>query len=897
MRLRHRSFEGNHTRNCGQSRQLLLDIPGWVAYPGIDMRRPHFSILVGLTLSIAAPAAEFRSEWQPRLERTWAGPAYWANPLQDWRISNGRLECIAPGGDRNVYLLTRDAAARPGTILMSVRLGRLEPDQQPLKLGFVGFRFGIRGSFRDYRDSAVRGLGINAGINADGRLFIGRVEEGAPRIAAPLRDVALRLRVEPAGNAYRATLEAQVAGGDTMRVVRDGIPARWTAGGVALVCHSGAFEPTPVGEPEVVETGWSGKRFTQRGGTFRFWFRDWRVDGTKIDAYEDRVFGPILFAMHTLSRNVLKLTAQMAPVGDEARRRVRLQIREAKGGWKDVASTTIDPLARTATFRIPGWDSTKDTPYRVLLNMADEGGKPVDYVWEGTIRKDPVTKPKIVVAAFTGNNDLGFPHADVVRNVSFHKPDFLVFTGDQIYERVGEYGTQRSPVETATLDYLRKWYLFGWEYRELLKDIPAVCLPDDHDVYHGNLWGAGGRHAEGEGYEGQDKGGYTMPAAFVNMVQRTQTSHHPDPYDPTPVEQGISVYYGPLLYGGVSFAVIEDRKWKSAPKPTLPKAQIINGWAQNPAYNPVTEGDAPGAELLGPRQEKFLAEWARDWSGGAWMKCVISQTLFANVATLPKEESNSDKITPKLKVMKPGEYAEGEIPVADHDSNGWPQTPRNRALRLMRKGFAFHISGDQHLGSTIQYGIDDWNDAGWAICVPSVANVWPRRWYPPAPGRNHKPGAPRYTGEYLDGFGNKITVHAVSNPTDVGIEPIEINRRAPGYGIVEFDRATRKITIANWPRWVEASKPGAKPYEGWPITIDQLDNGFPAKGPALAPIDTGRTDPVVEVVDQSTGEIVYTVRIRGSRFTPRVFKPGVYTVRVLDPDKGYAREYRDLKTR
>jgi hypothetical protein len=50
-------------------------------------------------------------------------------------------------------------------------------------------------------------------------------------------------------------------------------------------------------------------------------------------------------------------------------------------------------------------------------------------------------------------------------------------------------------------------------------------------------------------------------------------------------------------------------------------------------------------------------------------------------------------VTPSLKVMKPGEYAEGETPVADHDSNGWPQTPRNQALRAMRKGLAFQTIG------------------------------------------------------------------------------------------------------------------------------------------------------------------------------------------------------------
>ena len=174
---------------------------------------------------------------------------------------------------------------------------------------------------------------------------------------------------------------------------------------------------------------------------------------------------------------------------------------------------------------------------------------------------------------------------------------------------------------------------------------------------------------------------------------------------------------------------------------------------------------------------------------------------------------------------------------------------------------------------------DDWNDAGWAICVPSVANIWPRRWFPPTEGRNRPEGSPRNYGEYLDGFGNKITVHAVSNPEANGIEPTAINHRAPGYGIITFNRETRKIKFANWPRWVDASQPDAKPYPGWPIEIDQSDNGLP-KGWTLPEITSSSDDPVVQVVDQADGEVVYTLRINGKTFRPSVRKAGVYTVTV-----------------
>jgi hypothetical protein len=46
-------------------------------------------------------------------------------------------------------------------------------------------------------------------------------------------------------------------------------------------------------------------------------------------------------------------------------------------------------------------------------------------------------------------------------------------------------------------------------------------------------------------------------------------------------------------------------------------------------------------------------------------------------------------------------------------------------------------------------------------------------------------------------------------------------------------------------------------------------------------------DPVVQVIDEADGEIVYTLRIKGDSFTPKVFKAGKYTVKVgeLGTDK------------
>ncbi|MEZ4829350.1 MAG: alkaline phosphatase D family protein [Bacteroidia bacterium] len=820
----------------------------------------------------------FSSLW-PQTQRTFLGPDYWANRLQDWQINAGRIECLVSGPNRNVYLLTQEIHPDTAIAEIRIRMGFSNPGENTSRTNWAGFRLGIKGKFDDFRDNAVYGTGLEAGVTASGELFIG--EPGSATASSPLdymKEMELGLRIKPDSGGYSATFSVYnpQTGMVWESVTIDSIAKETLSGGLALVSH---FDGVADGmtRPSV-------------------WFADWQIRGNELKTIPENAYGPIMFSHYTLSRNILKMTAQMAPVGKADDQVVHLEVKVGEN-WAEIAEAAIDPMARTATFRVDEWTSGADIPFRLRYHMFTGNAEKTPFYHEGTIRKDPTDSETLVVAGFTGNNDLGFPNKDLTENVNRQNPDLLFFSGDQIYEGVGGYGVQRAPIEKATLDYLRKWYIFGWTYKELLKDRPSISIPDDHDVYHGNIWGAGGKATgdEGNDFDKQDRGGYKMPAEWVKMVERTQTAHLPDPYDPTPVLQGIGVYYTSMVYGGVSFAIIEDRKFKSAPKSLLPEAEINNGWAQNREFDAKTQSDVPEASLLGQRQLDFLEAWAADWSGGAKMKCVLSQTIFANVATLPEEEYH-DNIVPRLRILEQGAYAPNDRAVSDMDSNGWPQTGRNKALRVIRKGFAFHLAGDQHLGSTIQYGIDDWGDAPYALCVPSVSNVWPRRWYPQESGANQKPGGPKYTGDFEDGFGNKMTVLAVSNPVFTGREPSNLYDRATGYGIVRFQKPGRKITIECWPRDINPQQENAQEYEGWPITIHQMDN-YGRKPVAWLPTIkvSGMFEPVVQVVREGTGETIYTLRIQGNTFVPFVFEQGKYTLRVGEPGTARMKVFSGLE--
>ena len=80
------------------------------------------------------------------------------------------------------------------------------------------------------------------------------------------------------------------------------------------------------------------------------------------------------------------------------------------------------------------------------------------------------------------------------------------------------------------------------------------------------------------------------------------------------------------------------------------------------------------------------------------------------------------------------------------------------------------------------------------------------------------------------------------------------------------------------------------------MTIQQQDN-FGKKPTAYLPeiIVKGATDPVVQVVEEKSGEILYTLRIQGSRFQPWVFAPGQYTVFVGSDHLGRESSHKALR--
>jgi len=541
----------------------------------------------------------------------------------------------------------------------------------------------------------------------------------------------------------------------------------------------------------------------------------------------------VAFAVYTHQNGVLKMTAQLYPLKPGEERVARLEL-QRDGDWKEVARAEVHYPGWDAHFRIEDWDNSQNVPYRVRHGE--------EAMFEGLIRRDPVDKEEIVVANLSCNSSrtTGL-RPEIVRNLKLQDPDLLFFGGDQTYRHT---------------EHTAGWIEFGLQFREILRDRPTICIPDDHDVGHGNLWGEEGKRSR---IPGDSDGGFRYPVEYVNQVQRQQSWHLPDPVDPAPVERGITVYFTRMTVGGIDFAILEDRKFKSGPAGKIPQMGPRPDHINDPGYDPKSI-DLSGLQLLGERQEKFLNEWTQDWTG-AEMKCVLSQTAFCGATHLHGTADN------RL--------------LADLDCNGWPQTPRKRALEMIRRAWAVHLCGDQHLTVVVKHGLDEFGDGPYGFTSPAIVNTIYRRWWHPLdekPGPNPVPDSPLpWTGDFRDGLGNKISMLAYANPEDVEDE----RKRADGHGLVRFNKKTRKVTFECWPRFSDAREGDKAQFPGWPITIEtDANDGRAVAGylPELV-IEDG-SNPVVQVIEEQTGEILYTVRTQGGRFQPRVYSKGKHTVKI-----------------
>ena len=819
----------------------------------------------------------FESRWALTPDRVWVGADYWANRLQDWRIHDGRLECIGSNRSlRTVHLLTQSLGPVEGHFSMRIETGLLS--EKARRAGaYAGFLIGAGSPKDDYRLRALvhqahgKNGGIITGINGRGQLVVMDNENkrkplnlerdglaGGKRI--PAGGVRLNLKARLVEGEYKLILHAlDLKSGKTLdSAYVEGISRKRLHGNIALAVH---VPDTSAGQS--------------------FWFKKWKIHGPKIVEHPDRAYGPILGTHYTISRQKLHMTAQLPPLSKQNHQRVKLEIRQkGEKDWKQAARSPIKTPGYTAAFHIDNWNSTEEWYYRLSYPLQEQN----ESSWyKGTIPKEPTGDlvlaglqnqallPESFGEEFNFSKDsLWFPHRKLIRNLERHQPDMILYSGNQVNRAYPVRWNEDKPHQ-AYLDYLYRWYLFCWANQELSRNIPSLILPAPQDLYQDSLWG-GTDLKQPEIFQAV-RGGYKMPAPFINMVQRTQAGHLPPPYDPSPNQQGIPALYTDLVYGGIGFAFVEARKFKSPPNPS-----------PSEGYNP--------KDLFGARQLQFLREWTKDWSQTE-MKVVISQEALSCLYTqtppaMQKEKNTAMAVFPKdrdtLNLQK----------AKNRNTNGWPSAGRNKALREVRKGHALMITAGNNPAHLIQHGIKNWSDASYAFGLPQATPQNNRGWYLTDTAHTLRMDRIPYTGNFRDGFNNLISIKALTNPIREN-QPGQKPFKGTGFGTVRFNHSERRATLAVWP--LSDNPVYASPHEGWPVSI-QMQNNYHKPEDRLLPqiLTRGLTKkPVFMVYPAHQDRLIYARRANDSIFQPRVFENTFYNLIVGAPEEKKMDTLKNLK--
>ncbi len=763
-------------------------------------------------------------------DRVWLGEDFWAIPLEDWSLKNGKINFSGNLQNARVNILTTFIDKGIGSFKIKTLLG-IESSSLA-KTGMAGFLLGITDSLdNDVKAACYYGKGYPVAISSAGFLLLGEQKTPLPT-AFRYEHIEFECSVKRNATATEIAVEVNSAG----TIIKHSINLQQDISGYfALANNIGMDNGAP------------------------FWFKDIEFKGNKLTEKPDQSFGPILWPMYTLHNNTLKMSVQMPPISDEDDKLLALKINR-HGKWVELQKAPIRMESYQGIFKIDNWKSEGDTAYQIVY--VNEGNT---YKYNGIIKAEPSTG-ELKVAGLTCQQWVAYPYTPLVKNLEKHKPDLLFFSGDQIYEENGGYEVKRTPVKASILSYLGKWFMFGWAFGKIISNAPTICTPDDHDVFHGNLWGEGGKAMPLEKWTVQEHkdahGGYVQSPNMINVVHSTNCAHMPDCPNTKSLPSGITTWYTEITYGGVSFAIISDRMFKSGPELVRAGSGRIDH-----IKTPLKPEELEKQDLifLGEQQMKFLEQWISDWDGAS-MKVLLSQTLFANVGT----HHGSEKM----------------FLYGDMDSGGWPKKQRDEVIKILRKGYAFHINGDQHLPFIVQYSVDEKMDGSWTFCTPAISTGYIRFGQPDLANTPHtdRPahGLPN-TGCYVDIFGNNNFVYAVGNPIDNWKDKnryIQAQNKASGFGIIIFDLLSRNIEMNAYRFLADKDHPtNTDQFPGWPLTIKQTDNDGRNLKFFLPRLKMNKNNQLVKVFSPSS-ELLNVIRVNGTehQFCVPDTKSGYYMV-------------------
>lgn len=758
--------------------------------------------------------------WSQMPERRWLGSGFWGNRLQDWSIRERKLiytsaQLRMPKTMHSLQWQSTDAHAG---FQLKTKL-TLPTDQGD---GFAGFLIGAGQGNLDWQAASLisgtpgTGGGIMATIDFGGNHAL-RIRDNndhsaglkiAPvfpslKILQPAQraqgatEFVLSLEVIPSAN-QTCTVRFSSWNSDESRLLSavelKNIPNKHLQGNLALVANGGKL----------------GAEVS---------FKNWQIGGQRLAQHPERSFGPIAGTLYAHSAGKLKVAVQLIPQGMHGQSvpadlMVGIQKQDTSGNWQTLTPpTTVSSDDYHTLFSIDNWDGSRRAELRACFKALDgtvhtypftvipepAAGEQVNigtFSCFGSISQyaqQPFNAPapdEVLIGRWTKAN-VYHPYAETVSKAQQQDADIFFFTGDQFYEnRPTAPDGGPNPLE----DYLYKFLLWHWAFQDITANYPCILQTDDHDVFHGDLFG----EDKVGNTQSDQHGGYHRSLEFVNMIHKTMTSQNPDTLEPTPSPRsGLTNYYTSFEYGDVSFFVLEDRKFKKGAKSE--------------------DTDYPET-YLGELQLQHLRDWCKTPMPGKH-KVLVAQTIYAAMSL----------------------NAAGNMPY-DWDVNALYIDERNEIVQMLGEAKVVILSGDQHLSTFARLGYASHNDktkpiqdaeysnGPYQFCAPPGGNVfW--RWFWPRPGLREldEPKSDiSYVGGFRDFFGNPFTMLAVANPEKIELQTnmtrIRLSvtqeeaakgaahhyrtNKGDGFGMMRFNQQDEVMTVEAWPVYGDGQYPG-----------------------------------------------------------------------------------------
>ncbi|NRA48256.1 MAG: hypothetical protein HRU12_03920, partial [Phaeodactylibacter sp.] len=326
----------------------------------------HYLISAAVFALSPLYAEKLHCDWSEEITQQWIGRHFWQNSYRDWRQQNGRIEVVKPGGDRSAVITTH-AIDSTKAFTLSTELGQLQQAKKGTT-GWAGFKLGLKGRWlhtSDWRNQMVTSHGTPMGITQDGTLFIGSIAKNAPKLKN-LKKLSLTLVATPIGEKIQLTLTAKNA--EETHVIKSSLSQEQITGLFALTSHNGAVKKN--GQFE--ETKRNGN------GTLAHWFDVFKAEGKGITNTPERQFGPIAFNQFVTSSGILRMNAQLTPLDIKYTKSIDLEVQK-NGSWEKISTAKYHQPSSTALFKVPHWDESKDTPYRVSWEGTGFDGQPYTY--------------------------------------------------------------------------------------------------------------------------------------------------------------------------------------------------------------------------------------------------------------------------------------------------------------------------------------------------------------------------------------------------------------------------------------------------------------------------------------------------------------------------------------